>query len=145
MILSGPDSLLFIEPASPASETPVIDALTRKMVAAYRSATREDITYCGFHRCVCGSASTPYNSVLPSGLVTNSLCVHYLAHHRDEVPAGELAKVAGLDCGEAEPTHDELWGMRIVAAESQVEEGHADTPLSGDAKTGKKKWWRFWR
>ena len=41
-------------------------------------------------------------------LRTNSLAIHYLAHHRDEVPPEELAKVAKLLADEVEPTHDEM-------------------------------------
>lgn len=140
------EPLLFINPSSPASDEPVIDALTRKMVAAYRAAGRDDILYCGFHWCVCGTASKNYDSILTSGMRTNSLCVHYLAHHREEVPQAELEKVAQLDCGEAEPTYDEFWGMRPVLREGALAECRQSPPISeADERGGKKAWWRFWR
>ena len=43
--------------------------------------------------------------LLPNGLVTNSLCVHYLAYHRDEVPPSELAKIDTIN------ENEELDGM----------------------------------
>lgn len=116
------EPLLFIEPSSPASNEPVVDALTRKMVAAYRAGTMPDFITCGFHWCVCGTASKNYDTILPSGLITNSLCVHYLAHHREEIPQCEIEKVSRLDCGEAEPTYDELWGMQPVLREDAPDE-----------------------
>ena len=52
------------------------------------------------------SDNTDY--ILLNGQQTNSLCIHYLAFHRDEVPAEELAKVTALEAGEAEPSAEEL-------------------------------------
>lgn len=42
------------------------------------------------------------------GFVTNSLCVHYLAFHRDEIPEGELQKILLLPEKEVEPGELEL-------------------------------------
>lgn len=42
------------------------------------------------------------------GVITNSLCVHYVACHRDEVPVEQLEMILGLDSGEVEPTEQEL-------------------------------------
>jgi len=50
----------------------------------------------GWHDCACGVMSSNQDYLLENGQVTNSLCVHYLAWHRDEVPAAELRKVAAL-------------------------------------------------
>ena len=52
--------------------------------------------------------STNCDYILPGGQQANSLCIHYLAFHRDEVPAEELAKVSALAAGEAEPSPEEL-------------------------------------
>jgi hypothetical protein len=145
MIYKKREGLLFIEPSSPASEEPLIDAVTRKMVAAYRASSRPEYVSCGFHWCTCGTASKAYDSILPSGLITNSLCVHYLAHHRDDVPSGELEKVAGLDVGEAGPTYDELWGMSPVLREDPVERRRREVKAPPQKPAGRKAWWIFWR
>ena len=103
--------LLYIEPSARVSAKPVIDTLTRKMAAAYRLSAR-GTTWRGWHRCACGANSTNADYVLPGGAETNSLCVHYLAFHRSEVPAEQLAKVRRLNAGEVEPTEQELHGWK---------------------------------
>src|SRR5262249_59075363 len=87
------EGLLYIEPAQPASSEPVLDHLTRKMAAAFRKARLSEWRSCGVHECVCGAHSTSRDYRLPNGEVTNALCVHYVAHHRPEVPAGQLARI----------------------------------------------------
>lgn len=106
------EGLLFIEPIHPASSTPIVDHLTRKMAAAFRMAQTTTSFYCGTHACVCGARSTNQDHYLPNGLVTHSLCVHYLAYHRSEVPAQQLAIIATLTSEEVEPTRLELDGER---------------------------------
>lgn len=113
----NPNGVLYIEPSPKTSPQPLIDDLTRKMTAAYRRSTKGP-TFRGWHTCACGVHSDNSEHKLPSGLETNSLCIHYLAFHRDEVPAAELEKVGQLDCGEAEPTTQEL------AAPGQKPEQH---------------------
>jgi hypothetical protein len=100
--------MLFIEPKKPPSEGPIIDELTLKMVAALRKATLPHYRSLGFHTCICGAKSDSTDFILPNGLRTNSLCVHYLAYHRAEVEAGELWAVEGLSDGCEYPTSDEL-------------------------------------
>ena len=100
--------VLYIEPGRYTSAEPVIDDLTRKMTAAYRAAESSGACWRGFHVCRCGVNSSNTDYVLPGGQQTNSLCVHYLAFHRNEVPETELAKVAALEAGEAEPSAEEL-------------------------------------
>jgi hypothetical protein len=102
-----PKNVLFIEPSATISDTPVIDELTRKMTSALRKCT-QGMSFRGIHRCACGATSGNTELFLPNGLETNSLCIHYLAYHRDEVPPTELEKVRHLTCGEAEPTPEEL-------------------------------------
>lgn len=102
-----PDLILYIEPVQPRSAEPVIDELTRKMTAALRMATPGP-RYRGFHVCSCGAGSSNCDYTLPGGKQTNSLAVHYLALHRDEVPEGELAKVRELPEDHAGPTATEL-------------------------------------
>lgn len=98
-----------IEPSSRVSSAPIIDALTRKMTAAWRERRLTDSTN-GPHQCACGARSDTnwWRVGGEPGWPTNSLCIHYLAYHRDEVPAEELEKVRALNAGEVEPTPEEL-------------------------------------
>ena len=65
--------------------------------------------YRGVRECDCGALSEFNNYQTPEGFIT-TLCVHYLAHHRDEVPQRELDMVATLQCGTATPSALELQG-----------------------------------
>jgi len=80
------------------------------MAAAFRASTPSHIVFCGFHQCICGARSHTQNYFLPNGRETNSLCVHYVACHRAEVPDAQLREVADFPWGEVEPTKDELTG-----------------------------------
>jgi hypothetical protein len=107
--------LLYIEPTQPASAEAVRDHLTRMMTAAFRRAKAKDL-WCGFHECICGAVSTNCNYRLPNGEMTNSLCIHYVAHHRSEVPPSQLAKIEAFYFGADEPNEDELQGPEWVLA-----------------------------
>lgn len=99
--------LLFIEPSAKTSNAPVIDRATKKMAAAFRQATRGP-GYRGCHTCACGVFSSNCNYFLPGGETTNSLCIHYLAFHRDGVPPEQIERIMRLGSGEANPTAKEL-------------------------------------
>jgi hypothetical protein len=101
------ETILFILPKKKGSNVPVIDEATRKMTAAFRQSKAGE-KFRGVHQCVCGVYSSNCNYNLPDGGVTNSLSVHYLAYHRDEVGEIEMEKVLKLPYGEAEPTALEL-------------------------------------
>lgn len=105
MIKEDANYILFIHPKKWNKE-PVIDKYTRKMCAAMRLATKGRY-YLGYHRCYCGAASDACNYILPNEKVTNSLALHYLMYHREDVPQYELYKVDKLLYGEAEPTQKE--------------------------------------
>jgi hypothetical protein len=109
-------ALLYIEPTQPASTEPVLDHLTRKMAAAFRKARPSECGSRGVHECVCGAESTSRDYLLPNGEVTNWLCVHYVAYHRPEVPAGQLARIEALTFGEAAPVAEQLQGPELVLA-----------------------------
>jgi hypothetical protein len=109
--------LLFIEPKRDATTVPVIDSTTRRMVAAFRLAKFVDPYYCGVHQCVCGASSAPFNLRLPNGRKVNTLCIHYLAHHRDEVPWFQIWQVNMLQFGEMEPSSMELAGIGYLNPE----------------------------
>ena len=117
--------LLFIEPQEKSSETPLIDEATRKMTAAIRKAEESGcmgvmnadgffafgVSTRGFHVCSCGKAhSGSHDYILANRTATNSMCVHYLAYHRSEVPQDQLNKVLALNEGELEPTEADLKG-----------------------------------
>lgn len=111
MIVLDSQHLLMVEPTSPRSATPVIDGLTRKMAAALATA-RIGNHYRGQHSCTghgCRSASDNADHHVGEAL-TNSLAVHYLAYHREDVPAEELLKVAALAGDEVEPTTAQIEG-----------------------------------
>jgi hypothetical protein len=109
------EKLLYIEPRLAPSPRPLVDELTRKMVMALRNHIRTGVKYMGWHECSCGAHSTNTDYLLPGGWWTNSLCVHYLAYHRTEVPASALATVASFP-GSADciPTQEELEGIRMA-------------------------------
>jgi len=113
--------LLFIEPTQPASPTPVIDGITKRMCAAFRQAERSAYAYGGFHTCICGAHSSSSDYHLPNGDLTNSLCVHYVAHHRLEVPQPQLARIEAFTFGEAEPTWNELTSPRPILGDAPME------------------------
>jgi hypothetical protein len=107
MIHSDSRHLLFIHPKA-ASPMPVIDTLTRKMAGAWKAHEHGMSEYRGFHRCTgCDAESDNRDHfvVIVTGarLLTNSLAIHYLAHHRADVPRDELAKVASLAAEEVDP------------------------------------------
>jgi hypothetical protein len=106
--------LLFLLPRQPASPTPLLDRLTRRMCAAFRLAKHGHHAYGGTHECYCGAMSSRWDYHLPGGDLTNSLCVHYLAHHRADVDERQSAIVDGFTFGEAEPTEGELQGPEYL-------------------------------
>ena len=82
--------LMFIEPVGEPKL--VDDELTNQV--------RDLFTRCvigqrwrGSHECSCGARSTSWDYVTPKGLLTNSLLVHYVQFHRDEIPMSELIKL----------------------------------------------------
>jgi len=105
-------AILMVEPSGTVSKEPQIDELTRKMTAAWRNRRDTESRYRGFHRCICGACSSNTDHLITDAngneLLTNSLCIHYLAYHREELPESELEKVRALTHGECEPTEEEL-------------------------------------
>lgn len=105
--MKDPSGILMVEPEHDATP-PVLDVFTRKITAAWRDATTDERRrYRGFHLCRCGAMSDNADHYI-DGLLTNSLCVHYVACHRFDLSPAEMEKVAALTHGEAEPTLKEL-------------------------------------
>ena len=109
--------LLYIEPQYQKSDFPILDELTQKMAGAfkdyktgsgYQGHFMQDAMTMGEQTCVCGSKSSNVDYLLPSNFITNYLCVHYLAWHRNEVPQSELDKVSSLPNELSEPTPEML-------------------------------------
>ncbi len=105
------EGLLYMEPQQSASEEPVLDEVTQKMTAAFRLAEPSEYGYRGFHQCICGACGTNYDYQLRNGEWTNSLCVHYLAYHREEVPQSQLDKVKMLEDGSELPSDNQMRGL----------------------------------
>lgn len=116
---SGPNAayedfgLLYIKPTQIPSEEPVIDEATCKMTYAFRNRTAIPIQSCGVHVCSCGIHSTSQDYAVSDDHMTNSLCIHYLAMHRDEVPQEMIDIVLAFDCEPEEPTADEIHGHSV--------------------------------
>jgi hypothetical protein len=107
--------MLFIEPKDMPTDEPVIDELTMRMAAALRKATQPSRYFrLGLHRCVCGALSDTQDAILANGLRTNSLCVHYLAYHRSEVPEADIEMVRALPPEVATPNSWELHGAKCL-------------------------------
>ncbi len=111
--------LLYIESKNQKSKQPVLDEKTKKMTAAFKDSKGTGVAFSdrkfldgattfGFHACICGAHSTSVDYLLPGGIVTNYLCVHYLAWHRSEVPQAEIDKIDLLPNKFAEPTPELL-------------------------------------
>ena len=117
MISTEPNMLLYVEPIGTENE-PVIDELTKRMTAAFRLGVSDNANWRGKHDCTgkpCWHDNANYvestncDYILPNGMQTNSLCIHYLAFHRNEISESELAKVRSLPYGEADPTEQDIY------------------------------------
>lgn len=102
MIIQGENVLLFIEPKKTKSQECLKDELTIKMFnllqknilnTGHLSSSGKFIkglSTMGVHTCKCGAASSSVDYIIDDMIVTNFLCVHYLAYHRDEVPKDDI-------------------------------------------------------
>lgn len=110
MVIKDASHLLFIEPTHPPT-APMIDEITRKLTAAWRVRQTGEMRYRGQHTCTADDGAMSDNADhWVGGLETNSLCIHYVACHRAEVPQAELDRIASFDLGEVEPTAEEVRG-----------------------------------
>jgi hypothetical protein len=113
MIKNDRRHLLFMEPQMTPTRTPTIDSLTKTMTAAFRRRVVGPNAYHGYHVCSCGATSDNLDHyIMYKGIpvLTNSLCIHYLAFHRMEVPPDEIMRVQALLLfyGEDDPLREEL-------------------------------------
>jgi hypothetical protein len=111
MKLSGSKILLYIEPTRSASQAPVNDEFTLKvafqmMNFTHKGVVMDEETFFtglstkGVHLCTgCRSenvSSRSYDILLPCGLATNTLALHYLQYHREEIPVEEMKKIMSI-------------------------------------------------
>ncbi|OGD32469.1 hypothetical protein A3C91_02430 [Candidatus Azambacteria bacterium RIFCSPHIGHO2_02_FULL_52_12] len=92
------EGILNIELSSDDDYTtePVLDEYTFKMAAALRQAKIASPAKSKTVQCACGMLVVKSNCILPDGTPTNSLAVHYLAHHRSKISLEELEKISRL-------------------------------------------------
>ena len=110
MIIDSPYTILYIHPKNTPSEEPVEDELTELVRDNFEAAVAigccggndsfiTGTSFMGVHQCTgltCDAYSESCDYLLPYGIITNSLCVHYIQYHRDEIPENELQKIRQL-------------------------------------------------
>jgi hypothetical protein len=111
-----PKGFVYFEPKvwPVAADVPLIDDLTRKVAFLFRQCSIGTSVYRGWHTCVCSAKSDNKDYFLPDGRLTHSLCVHYVACHRDEMSREILADIVASTLGmpPVEPTPKELKGSQ---------------------------------
>jgi len=90
--------LLMIEPdlKGKASLLPLLDDITRKTIYLYSLTKPSEDSYRGFHATQDGQISDNKDHILPNGIITHSLCVHYIKYYRPYVPQSEIDKINRL-------------------------------------------------
>jgi hypothetical protein len=104
----GRELLLYINPVMGVSAEPVIDEITGKITAAFRASEDTGKPWRGVHQCACRACSDNTDYILPSGHRTNSLAIHYVGLHRDEVPEQKLEIIEGFEIEPEAPTIEEF-------------------------------------
>lgn len=69
------------------------DELANKAQAIKNILIPSEYGYRGWHTCSCGKASDNKDWLLPNGVITNSLFLHYVMCHRQEIPQSEIDKI----------------------------------------------------
>jgi len=121
MIDLSDEFLMMIEPQE-AAEEPIEDRITEMARTVGRAAVASDHVYKGHHTCMCGATSDNRDWVLPGGVVTNSLMIHYVECHRREVPTAELLKLQRIYEGLKFPTEE----PSSAAAEAPAEDEYVE-------------------
>jgi len=103
--------LLYLEPKNPKSTEPINDEYTETMQRAFDMSIPGTANYSsvgdterhmvggayrGVHHCSCGETSGNKDYLLSNGMITNTLCVHYLQYHRDEICDNDWEKLDEL-------------------------------------------------
>ena len=125
MKIEKSNCMLYIHPLKKGTEEPILDELTMRILNGVRNKTGKgvlhedgsfshDVSTKGFHHCTgCGGNihSASQDIVLPNGLITNTLAVHYVAKHRSELSSEDITKINTLtECPDdlAAPTEEEM-------------------------------------
>jgi len=111
MIILDKPYLLFIEPQE-IGHTVIIDTLTRKMTALYKAGLDKDHFF-GWHQEICGYNSSCSNRSIKDEYITNSLCIHYMACHRPDIPYEQLKIIYELTDKEITPHWNDLFPQRF--------------------------------
>lgn len=92
------EHLLFLLPQNAPSAEPVMDDITMLVMNSWAANKKSRYAFKGTHRCSCGVGSTNTDHFIGPNydIVTNSLCLHYVQFHRDEVPQAELDRILTL-------------------------------------------------
>lgn len=117
MIRDDVNHLMMIEPTV-APTAPIVDDLTRRAAFVLATAESGKRRYRGWHQCT-GSgchAMSDNTDHLVGGMTTNSLLVHYVTCHRDEIPPTEFIRLREAIVAHGgqgvEPTQEQLTGVR---------------------------------
>jgi len=127
MILDLPNTLLYIHPREPPTE-PIEDELTDLLKQHFYSSIDQGIVnnkgefdpgngYMGVHTCtgciceplMCSVESDAQEYLMANGMITNSLCIHYVQCHRHEIPDSEMTKLLALKPIENPSTEEEMY------------------------------------
>jgi len=109
-----PNGFLMIEPR----ERPrglLLDSMARKVTALLRGA-QADRFFMGYHECICGARSDSYDwhvTIAARKRRTNSLAIHYVACHRNEIAPEQLREIEAFT-RELEPTAQEHNALIVV-------------------------------
>jgi hypothetical protein len=98
------NALLFIEPSSKIKESDMSEYIWLVELFKYAKRGCGEIMnnewtcdqYMGAHQCRCGKRSESRDFLFSNNMFTNSLCLHYLQWHRDEIPEIEFEKLKQL-------------------------------------------------
>lgn len=111
MIITSATHLLFVEPTLAPTELPIIDDITRRLTSAWRVRQTDPTSRSrGVHSCTGAACHAHSDNAdhLVAGLLTHSLCIHYVAFHRSEIPARDLERISRFELGHSDPTAAEL-------------------------------------
>ena len=86
---------MMIEPTSEKCSEPIDDDITKK-AKKIKSMIVKINRFRGIHTSACGEHSDNRDHICPNGMITNSLMVHYIECHRDEVPQTEIDKLNAM-------------------------------------------------
>lgn len=91
MIILDDGYFMMIEPKQDCQE-PIYDDITSSAELLEKVLVQKN-SYRGWHKANCGRQSDNHDWICPNGMITNSLMLHYITYHRNEVPESEIKKL----------------------------------------------------